>query len=211
MKLAVSRISFWKVTKQSCSKKIKDSNRSFSMCVVQRQEIQTTYIEKSNNRPETSFYYTYLHYTNSFYKLVQSVFLYVHLVFSIAHSIFLYACETWTMTADLERRIHALEMRCYGRLLGISYKDHISSKEVAHRIEKASGHCERLLPTVKRRRLKWFGHVTRGEGLVKRVLQGTVKGGRKRGRQNKRWEGNVTEWTRLKFPEAVRHAENTEE
>ena len=32
------------------------------------------------------------------------------------------------MTAELERRIRAKEMKCFCRLLGISYKDHITSK-----------------------------------------------------------------------------------
>ena len=31
------------------------------------------------------------------------------------------------------------------------------------------------------------------------VLQGAVQGGRRRGRQTKRWEDNVTEWTGLKI------------
>ena len=35
-------------------------------------------------------------------------------------STFLYACESWTLTAEIERRIQALEMRCYRRLLNIS-------------------------------------------------------------------------------------------
>ena len=49
---------------------------------------------------------------------------------SLAMSIVLYACETWTITADIERRIQALEMRCFRKLLGISYRDHITNEEV---------------------------------------------------------------------------------
>ena len=45
-------------------------------------------------------------------------------------SIFLYACESWTLTAELEKRIQAFEMRCYQRLLNISYKDHVTNQEV---------------------------------------------------------------------------------
>ena len=41
-------------------------------------------------------------------------------------------------------------------------------------------------------------------GLAKVILQGTVQGGRRRGRQKKRWEDNVTEWTGLKLVEALR-------
>ena len=35
-------------------------------------------------------------------------------------STFLYACEGWTLTAEIERRIQALEMSCYRRFLNIS-------------------------------------------------------------------------------------------
>ena len=35
--------------------------------------------------------------------------------------IFLYACETWTLTAETERKIQTMEMRSFRRLLGISY------------------------------------------------------------------------------------------
>ena len=48
----------------------------------------------------------------------------VKLMRSLVISIFLYACESWTMTAELEKRTQAFEMRCYRRLLNISYKDH---------------------------------------------------------------------------------------
>ena len=34
-------------------------------------------------------------------------------------SIFLYACESWTLTAELQRRIQAMEMRCYRKILHI--------------------------------------------------------------------------------------------
>ena len=71
--------------------------------------------------------------------------------------IFLYACETWTITADIERRIQALEMRCFHKLLGISYTDHITNEEVKARIGNAIGPYEDLLTSVK---LKWYGHVT---------------------------------------------------
>ena len=44
----------------------------------------------------------------------------VKLMRSLVISIFLYACELWTLTAELEKRTQAFEMRCYRRLLNIS-------------------------------------------------------------------------------------------
>jgi len=54
----------------------------------------------------------------------------IRLLRSLVMSMFLYAYESWTLNADTERRIRAMEMRCYRRLLGISHKDHITNEEV---------------------------------------------------------------------------------
>ena len=39
----------------------------------------------------------------------------VKLMHSLVNSIFLYACDLWTLTAELEKRALAFEMRCYQR------------------------------------------------------------------------------------------------
>ncbi len=88
---------------------------------------------------------------------------------SLAMSIFLYACESWTQ---------AMAMRCLRKLLGITYRDHLSNEEGRNRTRQAIGPHEDLLTTVMRRKLKWYGHVTRSTGLAKTILQGTVQGGR---------------------------------
>ena len=103
------------------------------------------------------------------------------------------ACESWTLAAELRRRIQAMEMRCYRKLLGISYKDHVTNEEVRAKIQQAVGSNEDILTTVKRRKLQWCGHVSRSSGLAKTILLGTVKGGRRQGRQRERWEDNISE------------------
>ena len=135
----------------------------------------------------------------------------IRLMRSLVISIFLYACETWTLTAELEKKIQTTEMRCFRRLLGISYRDHVTNEKVGNRIRQAIGPYEDLLTTVKKRKPRWYGHKTRSTGLAKMILQDTVQGGRRRGRQKKRWEDNITEWTGLKLGEALRKAENREE
>ena len=67
-----------------------------------------------------------------------------------------------------------------------------------------------LLTIVKRRKLQWYGHVSRSSGLAKTILQGTVKGGRRLGGQRKRWENNIREWTGLEFGKSQRAVENRE-
>ena len=61
----------------------------------------------------------------------------VKLMRTLILSTFLYACESWTLTAEIDRRIQALEMRCYRRLLNISYKDHVTNEEVRNWIQNA--------------------------------------------------------------------------
>ena len=54
------------------------------------------------------------------------------------------------------------------------------------RSSRQSDHRKTSWQIVKRRKLQWCGHVFRLSGLVKTILQGTVKGARRRGRQRKR-------------------------
>ena len=118
---------------------------------------------------------------------------------SLVLPIFLYACESWTLTAELQRRIQAMEMRCYRKILRISYKYHVTNEEVRAKVQQATGPHEDLLTIVKRRKLQLYGHVSGSSGLAKTILQSTVKGGRRQGRQRKRWEDNIREWTGLEF------------
>ena len=61
----------------------------------------------------------------------------LRLMCSLITSIFLYACESWTLTAELQRKIQAVEMRCYCKILSISYKDHVTNEEVCVKIQQA--------------------------------------------------------------------------
>ena len=78
---------------------------------------------------------------------------------SLVTSIFLYACESWTLTVEFQRRIHAMEMRCFRKILRISYKDHVTNEEVRAKIKQVIGPHEDLLTTVKIRKLQWYDHV----------------------------------------------------
>ena len=109
-----------------------------------------------------------------------------------------------------QRRIQAMEIRRYRKILRISYKDRVTNEEVRAKIQQAIGPHEDLLTIVKRRRLQWYGHVSRSSGLAKTILQDTVKGGRRQGRQGKRWEDNIREWTGLEFAKSQRAVENRE-
>ena len=99
-----------------------------------------------------------------------------------------------------------MEMRCYHKILHISYKDCATSEEVHAKIQQAVGPHEDLT-IVKRCRLQWYGHVSCSSGLAKTILQGTVKEGRRQGRERKRWEDNIREWTGLEFAKSQGRSE----
>ena len=58
------------------------------------------------------------------------------------------------VTSILQRRIQAMEMRCYRNILCISYKDYFTNEEVRAKIQQAIEPHEDLLIIVKRRKLK---------------------------------------------------------
>ena len=63
----------------------------------------------------------------------------VKLMRPLVVSILLYACELLTLTAELDKRTQAFEMRCYRGLLMISYEDHVTNEEVRRKIRAAIG------------------------------------------------------------------------
>ena len=116
---------------------------------------------------------------------------------SLVISLFLYACGSLTLTAELDKSTQAFEMRCYRRLLNISYKDHVTNEKLRRKIQAAIGEYDKLLTLMKKWKLRWLGHVSKSSGLAKPTLQGTVKGIRKeagRRRGGKIISKNGQEW-----------------
>ena len=99
-----------------------------------------------------------------------------------------------------------MERTCYSKILCISYKDYVTNEKVRAKIQQAFG-PHNLLTIIKRRKLQRYDHVSRSSGLAKTILEGRAKGGRRQGRQWKRWEENIREWTGLEFAKSQRAVE----
>ena len=93
--------------------------------------------------------------------------------------------------------MHLMQRPCY-------------NEEARAKIQQAIGPHEDLLTIVKRCKVQWYGYVSRSSGLTKTTLQGLMKGGRRQGRQRKRWEDNIREWTGLEFAKSQKAVENRE-
>jgi hypothetical protein len=111
------------------------------------------------------------------------------LVFPVA----LYGCETWAVGKADRRAISAFEMWCWRKLLGISWRDHITNEHV----KSVIGDQQQLTTRIDQFKLQYFGHVCRrsGDNLEKIIVQGTFEGTRKKGRPKLRWSDGLKQIT----------------
>ena len=117
--------------------------------------------------------------------------------------VLLYASETWTIKADEQRKLEAFENKCFRRMLRVSYVEHRTNASIREEIEHHVGAQEPLMSLVKKKKLKWFGHVTRHDSISRDILQGTVEGRRPRGKSRKCWMDNIREWTGLTIRQLI--------
>ena len=102
--------------------------------------------------------------------------------------------HSWTLKKADCKKITAFEMKRYRKLLRISWTEKVTNEKVLERI----GIQTPMLPqTMKKLKLKYFGHIQRHETLEKHILEAKVDGRRGRGRPTRRWEQDVEEWLEM--------------
>ena len=96
---------------------------------------------------------------------------------AVVTSTALYGCESCTLTTSLEKKIHAFEMKCFRKLLGLPYTAHRTNESVKQQVIRLAGTYETLLGIIRRRKLQWFGHTSRHSGTLSHtILQGYIEG-----------------------------------
>ena len=106
-------------------------------------------------------------------------------------SCLLYGSETWPMTAENEKRLKTADYRMTRKLCGSKLTDRNTLSD----LQELTG-IEDLSDSLRKRRLRWLGHVTRKDNTdwVKRSWkQWDVEGTRPPGRPKKTWESTVKE------------------
>ena len=99
-----------------------------------------------------------------------------------------YGCETWTVTKTVSKLIDSFEMRCYRRILKVSWTEHRTNESIRNKLEVKENW---LRSYVLRQKLKYFGHLKRHDGMGRIILEGRVNGKRKRGRPRRQWEKDI--------------------
>ena len=118
------------------------------------------------------------------------------------------ACESWTLTTGDEKRLAALEMKAYRRLIRISWRDWITNEWVRNEVTRHCGEVQSFSEIVKERKFRCFGHVVRGGTLARQIMAGGVEGRRGRGSPMPSWIGNLKEWSRKSAVELTKMASN---
>ena len=121
----------------------------------------------------------------------------------------LYGCETWTLNSSDTKKLQAFGMKCLRKMLNISWRDHITNKEVAARASRKEAF---IVDIVQHRQHTWLGHVLRMKGnrLPKMSLQAHAHNTRYRGRPRKNWIDAVLEGSSLEVKAAVHIAHDRE-
>ena len=88
---------------------------------------------------------------------------------SLVISLILYVCESRILTAELEKRTQAFEMRRYQRLLKIPYKVVVTNEDGRKNSQEAIGEYEDLLTMVKERKLTYSGRFRQKKSEVGRL------------------------------------------
>ena len=102
------------------------------------------------------------------------------------------------MTECDEKRLRTFEMKIYRRLLGITWREK-TNEFVKNKIRNICGfEPEGVVEMVKKRKFQYFGHIIRGGGTAKAVMEGVMEGRRGRGRPQTNWMKNLNEWSGMR-------------
>ena len=87
-------------------------------------------------------------------------------------SIALYGAETWTFRALDQKHLESFEMWCWRRMEKISWTDHVRNEDVLLRVKEQ----RYILHGIRKRKANWIGNILRRNCLLRRVIEGKIKG-----------------------------------
>ena len=112
----------------------------------------------------------------------------VCIVKAMVFLVVMYGCESWTINKAEPRRIDALELWCWRRLLRVPWTTRRSSQSILKE-NNLKYSLEGLIL-----KLQYFGHLMqRANSLEKTLILGKTEGGRRGGQQRMRWLDGITD------------------
>ena len=102
----------------------------------------------------------------------------------------MYGCESWTIKKAEHRRIDAVELWCWRRLLRVPWTARRSNQSI---LKEISPECS-LEGLILEPKLQYFAHLMqRTDSLEKTLMLGKIEGRRRRGQQRMRWLDGITD------------------
>jgi len=112
------------------------------------------------------------------------------LIKSLIWPVMMYGSDLWILDTRTKQRIEAFELWCYRKLLNIGWRQKRSNESVLVQLGIAT---PELIHIITERKLSFFGHVVRANGLTAHLITGKFNGKRPRGRPRATWISNLAE------------------
>ena len=101
-----------------------------------------------------------------------------------------YGCESWTIKKAEHRRIDALELWCWIRLLRVPWTARRSNQSILKEISPEYS----LEGLILKLNLQYFGHLMgRTDSFEKTLMLGKIEDGRRSRRQRMKWLDGITD------------------
>ena len=114
----------------------------------------------------------------------------VRLVKAMVFPVVMYGCASWTVKKAERRRIDAVELWCWRRLLRVPWTARRSNQSILKEISPGIS-LEGMMLKLK---VRYFGHLMRRvDSLEKTLMLGGIGGRRRRGRLKMRWLDGITD------------------
>ena len=104
-------------------------------------------------------------------------------------SILLYDCEAWTVSREMERRLEAIELWCWRKMLRVRWTE----RRINANILEAIASRRELLTVLRKRQIAFLGLLISADDLENLTMTGEKADGRGRGRPRKNYLDRVKE------------------
>ena len=117
---------------------------------------------------------------------------YWYIITAMVSPVIVYGCESWAIKKAECRRIDALELWCWRRLLRVPWTARRSNQSILKEISPEYS-LEGLMLKLK---LQYFVHLMQRTNLLEKTLMlGKIEGRRRRRWQRMSWMASPTQWT----------------
>ena len=118
--------------------------------------------------------------------------------------ILIYSSECWTISENMKKKVEATELWFLRRMLKIPWTSYTNNEEVL----KISGTQRKLLCTIRKGQLEFFGHMMRKEEIENLVVTGKINGKRDRSRQRVTFVKSLSNWVNTPSTKIIQTSKN---